>query len=220
MTTPLSGPTPPACTADPERWFDRRRRTSALEACLRCPVRTGCAREALRAQANWGMWAGVWIDGELAEVADYLEAIATTRPTPRHTIPKARPTCHVAPDPRPLPHRPPIRRCSAIVAAVARADGNCEVMADGCKLIADRQLNRVPGRTAREASSASEVYCVCGACAEAIGSSTALVRSCGYLVASARLTRRVPFRWRGARWVLLGSAGELLETAVKSADCA
>ena len=46
------------CQQDPDRWFDRADRTHALAACLACPVRSWCARQALRDRASWGMWAG------------------------------------------------------------------------------------------------------------------------------------------------------------------
>ena len=66
------------CQRDPERWLDRRDRTYALEGCLlHCPARARCAAEALRVKARFGMWAGIWIDNNLAEMAPYLTVIAS-----------------------------------------------------------------------------------------------------------------------------------------------
>jgi hypothetical protein len=210
MTAP-AGTTPLPCTVDPDRWFTRRDRTHALAACLRCPARRGCAREALRANATWGTWAGIWIDGELKPVARYLRAIAADWPPRPRSVEHVALPVPVPPDPAPLPRRRPIGRRSVAVVVAARAYGHCEVMALGCKLTADRQLSRIADRTVRDATSAAEVYCACRSCADAISSSPGLMRHCGYVVESASTAARIPFHWRGARWVLLATGGELVE---------
>jgi Transcription factor WhiB len=216
MTAPaVTGPL--ACTVDPDRWFTRGDRTHALTACLRCPARRECAREALRANATWGMWAGVWIDGELEPVARYLRAIAADWPPRPRSVGQVALSAPVPPDPPPLPRRRPIGRRSVAVVVAARASGHCEVMAPGCKLTADRQLSRVADQTVRDASSAAEVYCACCSCADAISSSTGWTRGCGYVVESASAAARIPFHWRGARWVLLGTGGELVEASERAA---
>jgi hypothetical protein len=84
-------------------------------------------------------------------------------------------------------------------------------MAEGCQLTADRQVSRIVGRAAHDATSAAEVFCACGTCADAATSSTGLMRRCGYVVESASAAARIPFYWRGARWMLLGTGGELVE---------
>jgi uncharacterized membrane protein len=89
-------------------------------------------------------------------------------------------------------------------------------MATGCTLTAERQLSRIAGRAVRDATCAAEVYCACGSCANAINSSTALMRRCGYLVASVNAASAVPFHWRSARWLLLGPGGELVEISERA----
>jgi hypothetical protein len=216
MTTSTAGATALACMVDPDRWFDRGHRTAALAACLRCPARRECAREALRAKATWGMWAGVWIDGTDEPTTRYLRAIAADWP-PRPRPVEGMPAPVVAPyRPAPLPHRRPIVRRSVAMVVDARSSGHCEVMATGCTLTADRKRSRIVGRVVRNATSAAEVYCACGPCAEAINSSTALMRRCGYLVESVNAAATVPFHWRSARWVLLGTGGELVEVSERA----
>ena len=85
---------PPPCSTQPERWFHRAHRAHALVTCVQCPVRRWCAQEALLTKATWGLWAGIWIDGRLSEVAHYLDAIATDTPaipTAPATTPEASP---------------------------------------------------------------------------------------------------------------------------------
>ncbi|WP_082994534.1 WhiB family transcriptional regulator [Mycobacterium sp. 1245801.1] len=82
----VRGAAPPAktlpCQRDPERWFNRRHRRDTLAACLNCPARPWCAQQALTWHACWGMWAGVWIDGQHTDAAPYLHAIAADHPLP------------------------------------------------------------------------------------------------------------------------------------------
>jgi len=205
-----------ACTVDPDRWFARSGRTHALAACLICPARRGCAREALRANATWGMWAGIWIDGDAEPVARYLRAIAADWPPRPRSVERVALSAPVPHDPAPLPRRPPITGRAVATVVAARASGHCEVMADGCKLTASRQLSRIADRTVHDASSAAEVFCACCSCADAISSSTGLTRGCGYVVQSAGAAARIPFHWRGARWVLLGTGGELVEASERA----
>ena len=210
-----------ACAVDPDRLFDRGDRTAALEACLRCPLRRECAREALRANATWGMWAGIWIDGTLEPAARHLRAIAADWPArPRSGRPVA-PPAPITPDPAPLPRRRPMTRRSVAVVVAARASGHCEVMVEGCGLSAHRLLSRVARRSTRDATSPAEVYCACRSCADVVAtstsSSTGLLRMCGYLVDSASLAARAPFHWRSARWVLLGAEGQLVEVGERAA---
>ncbi|WP_353617002.1 WhiB family transcriptional regulator [Mycobacterium sp. ENV421] len=87
------------CRAEPDRWFDRDDRRRALRGCLACPVRSWCAREALRSKACWGMWAGVWIDGEHNAAIDHLWDVAEAPPVPLPLrVPRSAPN-HAAPQP-------------------------------------------------------------------------------------------------------------------------
>ena len=225
-TTPNAAP--PPCSAEPERWFDRAHRAHALAACLQCPARRWCAREALLAEASWGMWAGIWIDGRLSQVAHYLDAIATDTPA----IPTApATTLQASPAAWTRAHRPPFRtgplragrHLSVRAAVLARSSGQCEVMAAQCRLAADIQASRIPGAVASDATSAAMVYATCTRCADALHATIdpTSARRLGYRVDSPAHAPNVPFYWRQCRWVLLGRAGELLDaTTVADIACA
>jgi hypothetical protein len=131
--SPLPAPAP--CASSPERWMDRRDRAHALATYLQCPVRRWCAQEALRVQASWGMWAGVWIDGHLSPVAPLLRSVATPAALPHVTSVAALPAGHVPVERRPLPRRrAPRRPGSPHTAVLVRSSGHCEVMRAGCGL--------------------------------------------------------------------------------------
>ena len=225
-TTPTAAP--PPCSAEPERWFDRAHRAHALAACLQCPARRWCAREALLAEASWGMWAGIWIDGRLSPVAHYLDAIATdtqaTPSAPASTLeksPPARTRTHSA-----LPQTGQLRagqRLSVRAAVLARSSGQCEVMAAECRLAADTQASRIAGAVTTDATSAAMVYAACTRCADAVRAmiDPTSARRLGYRVDSPNHAPNVPFYWRQCRWVLFGRAGELLDaTTVVDTACA
>jgi hypothetical protein len=219
---------PPPCSAEPERWFDRAHRAHALAACLQCPARRWCAREALLAEASWGMWAGIWIDGRLSEVAHYLDAIATGTPA----IPTAPATAQAgSPAAWTREHRPPLRtgplragQCLSVRAAVlARSSGQCEVIAAQCRLAANIQASRIPGAVASDATSAAMVYATCTRCNDALHATIdpTSARRLGYRVDSPAHAPTVPFYWRQCRWVLLGRAGEPFDaTTVTDIACA
>jgi Transcription factor WhiB len=225
-TTPTAAPLP--CSAEPERWFDGAHRAHALAACLQCPARRWCAREALLAEASWGMWAGIWIDGRLSQVAHYLGAIATDSPA----TPSARASSLQTPTPArtrtrtALPQAGQLRagqRLSVRAAVLARSSGQCEVMAAQCRLAADIQTSRVPGAVASDATSAAMVYATCTRCADALHATIdpTSARRLGYRVNSPAYAPNVPFYWRQCRWVLLGRSGELLDaTTVTDIACA
>jgi hypothetical protein len=193
------------CQRDPDRWFDRRNRTHALTGCLACPARTWCARQALRDHASWGMWAGIWIDGNLADVADYLQAIA--EPAPPSTPPP--PTTILCTEAsRRLPViRPPAEH---IVAAVitARSSGHCEIMASDCTLGLDAIASRIRGRCWHELPDAAAGYAVCQNCQAAVARmEPRLSQQLGYIVDNPANAATVPFYWRQNSWMLLDSAG-------------
>jgi Transcription factor WhiB len=208
-----ASPPPPtmlACQRDPEGWFDRRNRRDALAQCLVCPARPECAREALSWQADWGMWAGVWIDGCHNDAAPYLNAIANDDGTPTDWRPPL-----VAPEghpsaPAPL-HRPPAA-APARSALLARSCGHCEVFAEGCRYSFDRVMNRRPAASAAENDCLTSVFAACGTCADIVArlAPQLAIRS-GYLVMAGRDPASVPFLWRGSRWVLLDRQGWLTE---------
>lgn len=71
--------TPTPCQREPERWVDRDHRNYARRHCLVCPRRRWCALQALEV-ADYGMWAGIWIDHDRSVMAPHLlEIVQDTR---------------------------------------------------------------------------------------------------------------------------------------------
>jgi hypothetical protein len=193
------------CQRDPDRWFDRRNRTDALTGCLACPARSWCARQALSDHATAGMWAGIWIDGNLVDVADYLQAIAEAAPPSTPPPPR---TIHRTEPPRlPPVIRPPAKHTAAAV-ITARSSGHCEIMAADCLLTLDAIASRIRGRCGREFADAAAGYAVCQSCQAAVARmEPRLSQQLGYIVASSSNAAAVPFYWRQSSWMLLDSAG-------------
>ncbi len=193
------------CQRDPDRWFDPTDRTHALAGCLSCPARSWCARQALNDHATAGMWAGIWIDGDLAEVADYLQAIADAAPP---STPPPPTTIHHTEPPRRLPViRPPARHTVAAV-ITARSSGHCEIMGPDCALGLEAIASRIQGRCGRELAGAAAGYAVCQSCQGAVARmEPRLSQQLGYIVDNLANAATVPFYWRQSRWMLLDSAG-------------
>jgi hypothetical protein len=193
------------CQGDPDRWFDRKNRTHALAGCLACPARSWCARQALADRASWGMWAGVWIDGNLADVAHYLHAVAQDAP-PR-TPPPATNT-HRIEAPRCSPAIPPSAKHTVAAVITARSSGHCEIMTPDCLLGLDTIASRIHGRCWQELPDAAAGYAVCRRCQAAVTRmEPQLSHQLGYLVDNPANAATVPFYWRQNRWLRLDSAG-------------
>ncbi|WP_173008462.1 WhiB family transcriptional regulator [Mycolicibacterium sp. P1-18] len=196
----------------PERWQNRRERTTALATCLQCPRRRWCAQEALRVHASWGMWAGVWIDGRLSPVEPLLRAIAADPPdlhyTPAATLPVAK-----TPDLRlPLPRRRPPRRPGSVRAAIlARSSGHCEVMRAGCILSADILVSRVRSLDAKGVPTPAAAFAACHDCALTVTDPAFEKESVqlGYVVVGADQAAATPFSWRATRWVRFDDCGRV-----------
>ena len=198
------------CQQDPDRWFDRADRTHALAGCLACPARSWCARQALSDRAPWGMWAGIWIEGNLADAAPYLRAIADAAPPapPPPTAPAsaANAQCIEAPR-RPPVIQPPAKHAVAAV-ITARSSGHCEIMAPDCGLGLEAIASRIRGRCSQELPDAAAGYAVCRSCQAAVARvEPRLSHQLGYLVDSPATAATAPFYWRQSRWMLLDSAG-------------
>ena len=207
-TAPAAAPAPQAvgqlaCRLDPDRWFDRADRTHALAACLACPARSWCAREALSAKASWGMWAGIWIDGTLADAAHYLRAIAEDSPSP--TPPPAATMHRIDPPRQPVViPRPANHSVAAVI--TARSSGHCEILAAGCRLALDTIASRID--RCREPADAAGSYAVCRNCWAAVTRmEPQLRRRLGYTIDSLAAATSVPFYWRQSHWMRLDPAG-------------
>jgi WhiB family redox-sensing transcriptional regulator len=61
---------------EPEKWFPRHPvpRARVIRICNNCPFQPQCARAALDTASTDGVWAGVQLPGERAEVADFNAA--------------------------------------------------------------------------------------------------------------------------------------------------
>ena len=198
------------CQHAPDRWFDRAHRTVALEGCLGCPARAGCAARALRVRASWGMWAGIWIDGRHHDAAHYLRVIASES---RSITAPAAPTPVTQPtpprrDPTPAPLTALPRRLAKLSArdrVLARSSGHCEVMAPGCGYGPDRIITRAPRS---DANDAALQFVACNGCAATLSRlDEPLARRLGYRLTSAAEARATPFHWRQSRWLVLDSHG-------------
>lgn len=207
-----------ACQQDPERWFDRAHRTFTLAKCLECPLRRGCARQALKHRPSHGMWAGIWIDGRLEAVSGYLRAIAESA-QPVEATGASAPVVDLTPPPLSVRPDPPLERMLPDVVAaqrgslgaqvLARASGHCEIMAPGCRLSGDGYSYRTPETLPGTAVDATQVYLRCDQCAQTVsGIDTSIARRLGYVVSEQRRTD-VPFFWRQSRWVCFTADGRL-----------
>jgi hypothetical protein len=193
------------CQRDPDRWFDRADRTHALAGCLACPARSWCARQALGDHASWGMWAGIWIDGNLADIAPYLQAIAEAAPpNPPPPVTNAH---RIEAPPRSPVIRPPATH-TVMATITARSSGHCEIMAPDCRLGLDAIASRIRGRCWQELPDAAAGYAVCRTCQAVVTRmESRMSYQLGYIVDGPADAAAVPFYWRQNRWMLLDSAG-------------
>lgn len=202
----VSRPAVLPCQRDPDRWFDGANRTQALAGCLSCPARARCAREALAVKPSSGMWAGIWIDHNLADVAHYLRAIAEDQPqaaAPLTPLPAQR----IA-RPRPRPELfVPRGKHTAPAAITARSSGHCEIMTRDCSLRLDTIASRIRGRAISPQSNPAFGYAVCRQCDSIVRRmDSRLARKLGYRVGSPSAARAAPFFWRQTHWLLLDPA--------------
>ena len=222
MGTPNAAP---PCQNDPERWFDQHNRTYALERCLGCHHRSWCAGQALDG-ASYGMWAGIWIDDNLAELYPYLRAIADTPAgrtpnTRQEAAASSSPSCIQAPPPppaaAPAERRAPIPNRDTALPSVlavisARSSGHCEVMTPVCRYTFDTLDSRIPGRPGWDAAEASSAYAVCRPCQSALSNTEErLLRRLGYLIDPPRRPAFTPLYWRQARWVYLDGGSTIVD---------
>jgi Transcription factor WhiB len=210
--SPAANAQPLACQRDPERWFDRTDRTRTLAGCLRCPARQWCAGEALVVRPVFGMWAGIWIDRNFADVAHYLHAIAETAPAatppPQTATVTAVPVCVPAAPQRRVAIRVSADRTSVAALITARSSGHCEIMAPNCLLDSDGVCSRIRRRSPSELRDPTAGYVACRRCRSVVTNMhRQLAHRLGYLVDARRDPAGVPFYWRLSRWMMLDSGG-------------
>lgn len=202
---------PLPCHANPDQWFERADRTATLAACLACPSRRGCARQALDSRPAWGMWAGVWIDGRFSEAAPLLRVIAEDR-APAVTQLSTQSSPPVSPSDQ-LPASPTGVRCSyadrvpARTLVLARSAGFCEIMVASCRLTADAIMSRIPSHGGGDPST---LIAVCQECAIALRRmDSQIVQRLGYRVEHAHTAATTPFFWRQKHRLLFDAGGGL-----------
>jgi hypothetical protein len=154
------------------------------------------------------MWAGIWIDGDLADVEHYLRAIADDAPS-------------TAPPPPTTIHRqlPPPARASVVIGPSAaehnvaalitvRSSGHCEILASGCRLDLEAIVDRIPGRGGHDLTNSADGYAVCGSCQASVATmEPRLARRLGYIVDDVVTAAAVPFYWRQRHWMRFDPAG-------------
>jgi hypothetical protein len=151
------------------------------------------------------MWAGIWIDGNLAEIAHYLHAVAQAAP-PR-TPPPATNT-HLVEAARRPPVIPPPTKHTVAAVITARSSGHCEIMTPECLLRLETIASRIRSRCWQELPDAAAGYAVCRPCQAAVARmEPQLSYQLGYLVEGPANAATVPFYWRQSRWMRLDSAG-------------
>lgn len=223
VDAPTGAAVPPPCAAQPERWFDPHNRHYAQAECLICPRRQWCATQALEHQATFGMWAGVFINDNLADVAGLLESVAAEGDNAEQR--PERPVADRADDdpPPPATTAPAAiditeiladrRRHTALQRITARCAGHCELMTPRCRYTFDTVLSRIPGRRGWDTESAASAYAACRPCAEAIRSAQPqFIQSLGYLVLPGYDPAYSPFYWRQHQWVFLNGGSRVLPT--------
>ncbi|GLD08885.1 WhiB family transcriptional regulator [Mycobacterium kiyosense] len=222
--TDTSSPSLP-CQQNPGDWFDPRRRAFTRRQCLKCANRSDCAAAAIRHRPSYGMWAGVWIDGDLA-VKQHLLGLPHPDIGPSLTPQSPDPQPHppTPPPPAPagsprarrarvgkLPTTPPAPAVAALI--TARASGHCEIMAPACTHQQSAIFTR-RRRTARTAlTSPADAIAACRNCIDLIEhTDTPTALDLGYLVDPRSTTSTAPMLWRQHRWVYLDTRGRLHPT--------
>jgi hypothetical protein len=175
------------------------------------------------------MWAGIWIDGRIDVVSDYLREIAAPAPTAEESVPVPAVAEPTPPPPRrdPTPEstltprrraNPSARqRLSYRSQVLARASGHCEIMAPGCRLSAHGYGYRTPEQPRENAVDAAQVYLRCDPCARTIADlDGSIAHRLGYLVVRQPWTADIPFFWRQSRWVCFSADGQLRDATAEA----
>jgi hypothetical protein len=207
------------CSQEPAAWSDPRRQAFTGRQCLRFAGRAQCAQAALNHQPSYGMWAGVWIDGDFSVKQRLLSAIAASAAEPDLDPTQAITAAATPPNARPPGRRtrvgallttPPPAAIAALI--TARASGNCEVMAPACTyqqaVIFSRR--RHAQRDTHQLRSAADCIAACRNCVDLIEhTDVPTVLDLGYLVDARTPTSITAMLWRQHRWVYLDTRGRI-----------
>jgi hypothetical protein len=209
------------CLQHPGDWFDPHQRALTAHQCLSCPTLADCAAGALHHRPNYGMWAGVWINGDFADKHRLLTLTAAgLAPSPIPDPPAPQPLSPTTPPrlaARPRPGR--TRRVGTLatpavgpaVAALitARSAGHCEVMAPGCTYQQCAIFSRRRRADRSPLCSPADAVASCHNCVDLIEHSalpTAL--DLGYVVDPRSCTSTTAMLWRQHRWSYLDTRGQ------------
>lgn len=209
------------CTQERAACFGPRSQAFPGQQCLRCPARAQCAQSALRHQPCYGMWAGVWINGDFSGKQRLLSAAAAAKAEPepegphRHAAINDRADQAESAPPRrtrlgALLTTPPPPAIAAPI--TARASGHCEIMAPACTygqaVIFSRR--RRAQRDNRELGSAADDIAACRNCVDLIEhTDVPTVLDLGYLVDARTPTSITAMLWRQHRRVYLDTRGRI-----------
>lgn len=220
------------CSRGQAEWFDPRRQAFTRAQCLRCPTLAACAQSALRKPPSYGMWAGVWIDGDFGAKKRLLLTAAAACPEPS---PRPDPVRAIAAPSLPAATRSPSRRTlvgallttpppTPIAALItARASGNCEIMAPACtyqQAVIFTRRRRAASST-RQLRTTADGIAACRNCVDLIEHTdlpTAL--DLGYLVDARTPASITVMLWRQHRWVYLDTRGHIQDAAVTQTQTA
>lgn len=186
-------------------------------ACTRIDV---CRRDALNDQPNYGMWAGVWVDGDFAAKRHLLTLAvpAVPKPKPRPNIIATQTYSGLcAVQPRRRTRRVGSLLCGRLTPAAAelvtsRASGHCEIMAPACLYQQHAVFSRCESTRTQPADlSPADGLVVCRNCLELIeATDRRTARKLGYLTAAHTDPARVQVYWRQRHWMLLNHFGQLI----------
>ncbi|ASL12237.1 WhiB family transcriptional regulator (plasmid) [Mycobacterium europaeum] len=212
-----------SCLQHPGDWFDAKRRTYTRQQCLNCPTLQPCTESALHRQPSYGMWAGVWIDGDFPAKRHLLGLPAQPPPdtksldlqpvTPPAAVPAA--TRAARPGRRVRVRKLLIAAPAPAIAQqiTARASGHCEIMAPACTYEQAAIFSRRRRAHPHTLGSPADAIAACRNCIDLIEHTdipTAL--DLGYLVDPRSTTSTTPMLWRQHRWVFLDTHGHLHDT--------
>lgn len=203
------------CAQHPADWLDPRRRTHTARRCLTCRALTRCATDAQRMRPDYGMWAGVWIDGDFAR-KQHLFALA--RSDPETTEPVELQHDRATPPTPTRAVRP--RRVGALctspapptIAALitARASAHCEIMAPACTYTQTAIFSRRRTGTPSQLSSPAEAVAACANCIDLIEhTALPIALDLGYIVNARSCASTVALWWRQRHWIHLDTRGGL-----------
>ena len=210
------------CLQHPGDWLDPKRRTFTRQQCLGCPSLVRCSRSALRHEPSYGMWAGVWIDGDFPSKKHLLglpaQPPADTKPVDHQPVtPSVTPAARYGPRPgrRVRVGKLLITTPVPLIAAqiTARASGHCEIMAPACRYQQAAIFSRRRRAHPRPLASPADAIAACRNCIELIEHTdipTAL--DLGYLVDPRSTTSTTAMLWRQHRWVFLDTHGRVHDT--------